>query len=62
MDSIMAFLDMGGYGHFVWPAYGVVAVVLVGLMLASRRSLKSAEATLAAFEHAKTNNKTGGAE
>ena len=62
MDSIVAFLDMGGYGHFVWPAYGVVAVVLVGLMLASPRSLKSAEATLPAFEHAKTNNKTGGAE
>jgi len=62
MDGIMAFLDMGGYGQFVWPAYGVVAVVLVGLMIASRRSLKSAEAALAALEHGKANEKTGDAE
>jgi len=46
---------MGGYGHFVWPAYGIVAVVLIGLMIASRSSLKSAEARLAALE---THNET----
>lgn len=25
------FISMGGYGAFVWPAYAVSAVVLVGL-------------------------------
>jgi len=49
MEGLSAFLDMGGYGQFVWPAYGVVCVVLVGLMIESRRSLKSAEAALAAM-------------
>ena len=50
MDGLMAYLEMGGYGHFVWPAYGVTALVLVALMIASRRSLKSEQAALAALE------------
>ena len=31
MDKIAAFLAMGGYAGFVWPAYGVALVVLTGL-------------------------------
>jgi heme exporter protein D len=27
-----AFLAMGGYARFVWPAYGVAALVLLGLV------------------------------
>jgi len=30
-------LDMGGYGLFVWPAYAITAVVLVGILWASLR-------------------------
>jgi len=52
-ESLAAFWDMGGYGHFVWPAYGVVAVVLIALFIESRRSLKSAEAELAALTPSK---------
>ncbi|MEQ8666907.1 MAG: heme exporter protein CcmD [Rhodospirillales bacterium] len=32
-----AFLDMGGYAVFVWPSYGLSAVVLIGLLVASLR-------------------------
>ena len=28
MDSFMAFLQMGGYGVYVWAAFGVADVVL----------------------------------
>jgi heme exporter protein D len=31
MGDIAAFLAMGGYAEFVWPAYGVALAVLVGL-------------------------------
>ena len=31
------FFDMGGYGPFVWPAYGLVIVTLLGVALASWR-------------------------
>ena len=30
MDGIGAFLAMGGYAGFVWPAYGVALAVLGG--------------------------------
>ena len=35
-DSFSAFLAMGGYGFYVWLSYGVTALLLVGLILASR--------------------------
>lgn len=31
MDALGTYLAMGGYGAFVWPAYGVSAAVLIGL-------------------------------
>ena len=29
---------MGGYGVYIWPAYGVAAVVMLGLLAASIRA------------------------
>ncbi len=29
------FLEMGGYGRFVWPAYGLSIAVLGGLLITS---------------------------
>ena len=29
------FLAMGGYGAYVWPAFGFAAIVLLGLLLQS---------------------------
>ena len=50
MDQLTHYLAMGGYAGFVWPAYGLVALVLAGLFAASRRFLASSEAELAAVE------------
>ena len=37
-DSLDAFLRMGGYGRFVWGAYGVtLALMLVEAVLVRRR-------------------------
>lgn len=47
MDAVATFLDMGGYGRFVWPAFAATVIVLLGLLIASRRSLKANQATLA---------------
>lgn len=41
---MQAFFSMGGYGAYVWPSYGLTAVVLVVLLVASARGLKSTEA------------------
>ena len=47
-----AWLEMGGYAQFVWPAYIVSAVVLVGVLWASLRKLKTAEDALAEKDEA----------
>ena len=52
MDRVSAFIDMGGYGAFVWPADGATAVVLVALLLFSRRALGRSEAALTALQSA----------
>lgn len=44
------FFGMGGYAAFVWPAYGVTAVVLLGLLIATVKGLRDAETTLKALE------------
>ena len=37
---MFSFLEMGGYGAFVWPAYGIAAIVMIALLWASLRSGK----------------------
>ena len=41
------FFAMGGYGLYVWGAYGVTALVIVGELVALRARRRAAE-TLAA--------------
>jgi heme exporter protein D len=48
MSGFEAFLAMGGYAHFLWPAYGAAAFVLIGLLVwtlsAYRRHQRELEA------------------
>lgn len=50
MEAVGNFLAMGGYAAFIWPSYGVAAVILLGLLLASRRRFRQEARTLAALE------------
>ena len=50
MSSLSNFLEMGGYGGFVWPAYGLTAAVLLALLADSLRRLKAAQKALARLE------------
>jgi heme exporter protein D len=40
------YFAMGGYAAFVWPSYGVAAILLVVLFLLSARRLQTAEQAL----------------
>jgi heme exporter protein D len=40
------YLAMGGYAAFVWPSYGVAALLMVVLFLLSARRLNAAERAL----------------
>ena len=44
------FFNMGGYAAYVWGAYGVAAVVLVGLVWQSVKNLRASERELAEAE------------
>ena len=52
MEQLRSFLAMGGYGAFVWPAFGVTALVMGWLLAASLRRLRDLERALA--EHGLT--------
>ncbi|MEE8499512.1 MAG: heme exporter protein CcmD [Kiloniellales bacterium] len=47
MEQLQGFLAMGGYGAFVWPAFGLTALVMVWLLAASLRRLRGLERDLA---------------
>jgi len=49
----MAYLSMGGYAEYIWPAYLVAAVVLLVLLIGSLRSVRGQEARLAALRQAR---------
>jgi heme exporter protein D len=50
MDTLRQFFEMGGYALYVWSAYGVSAVVLAALVLASRWRLRRLERELGRLE------------
>jgi heme exporter protein D len=45
-----AFLAMGGYAQYVWPAYGLSALGIGALVVTTLRSYGRARARLAALE------------
>ncbi len=51
MNTISSFLDMGGYAAFVWPSFGLSAVLLIGIFVISVRTLKANHATLDALNN-----------
>jgi heme exporter protein D len=38
------FFAMGGYGAFIWPAYGAAALLMAGLLILSWKSMRLREA------------------
>lgn len=44
------FFNMGGYAAYIWPAYGISAVVLIGLTWASLAAYRKASAEVASLE------------
>lgn len=45
-----AFWHMGGYAAYVWPAYGVSALGLIGATVLTLRAYRKAKARLAMLE------------
>ncbi len=43
MQQANEFFTMGGYGGYVWPAFGVTALIMIWLLAASLRRLRENE-------------------
>ena len=56
METMSTFFEMGGYGAYIWPCYGVTAVLMVGILMSSMRSLKGNRATLIELEKNSSDN------
>lgn len=50
MNGLLQFLDMGGYGVFVWPSFIATAAVMGGLIVTSHRAMRANESGLAALQ------------
>ncbi len=50
MTAFDGFLAMGGYGGFVWPAFGLTAALMLALLVDSLRRLTSNRRALARLE------------
>ncbi|WP_448553377.1 heme exporter protein CcmD [Thalassotalea montiporae] len=46
-DSFSAFLDMGGYGFFVWLSYGASIVLFLLLIVSSIKASKAIKGQIA---------------
>ena len=56
MDAFLEYLDMGGYAAWVWPAYGLAVVGLVGMLVMTLRTLRARERE---FEQLKATRRGG---
>jgi heme exporter protein D len=59
MEKLLTFLDMGGYALWVWPAYGISAAALIGLVVFARRNLKAREREFETLRAARRGEGTG---
>ena len=50
MEQLVNFLDLDGYGQFIWAAYGLTAFVLIGIAAQSLRFRARTEAELTALQ------------
>jgi len=46
LDSLIIFINMGGYGYYIWGAFGLSAFVLITLIIQSLKFLASSETRL----------------
>ena len=61
MSSFSEFLEMGAYAAFVWPAFGITAVIMIALAVQSWIALKNERATLDSLQAQRGDVRNGGA-
>ena len=60
MHQLTEYLHMGGYAMFVWPAYGLALLGLVGILWSSIQSWKAHEAEFTGLKAGRDSNADSG--
>lgn len=55
MEGLFEYLSMGGYAAWVWPAYGLASVALVGILVITLHTLKSRQQEFDALKSRRKN-------
>lgn len=50
MEQLSSFWAMGGYAGFVWPSYLLTALVMIGFVATTFKSLRARQRRLAQLE------------
>ena len=53
MSAISDFFAMAGYGIYIWPAYGLTALIMLWFLFTSLRRLRARESALDAARAAR---------
>jgi heme exporter protein D len=61
MGNLAEYVQMGGYAMFVWPAYGLALLGLVGILWLSISSWKAREAEFNVLKSARDEPSSSGA-
>ena len=56
MSELAEYFAMGGYAAYVWPAYGVAALVLIALAIVAVRGYRARQALLTALREQQSEN------
>lgn len=62
MEQFQAFLNMGGYAPFVWPAYALATAGVVGVWYMYRRTMTKRQTELDRLRPPREANSTTNAE
>ncbi|WP_417819303.1 heme exporter protein CcmD [Terasakiella sp.] len=52
------FFEMGGHGIYIWPCYGLAAVLLIGLLITSVKALAKSKKDLSIMEQMTSEGKS----
>src|SRR3954471_20551083 len=50
MEKLTDVLAMGGYAAYVWPSFIIAALLMLGMVITSMRSLRKAQRTLSQLQ------------
>ena len=62
VEILSEFFDMGGHGAYIWPAYAITIIVIVGILIQTLRTMWQRELKLNILRQERRGEKEQGEE